>query len=248
MEDKKKFIPSYGRRGGRVIKKGKREALEEGLPRYQIKLEDYIAHHDDEDGRCCGRMEEHSHLIHPQNFFSEEKKEIWLEVGFGSGEHIIHRAKENPKIGLIGCEVYKHGVAECVKEIENNKLENVRIFTDDARILLDAIDTKSLDRVFVLFPDPWPKKRHHKRRIINHQMFDILFRIMKLGAVLHIATDHPEYARWIMVNAATQNNFELQINSKSDWETPPEGHIQTRYQQKNKAKSERPIFLNFKRK
>lgn len=219
-EERAKYIPSFGRRGGKSIKKNKREKFETLLPELEISV--------DELGNI-------------------PTQQTWLEIGFGGGEHLVHRAKTNPEINYIGSEVYKYGVAKLVNEIAESDIKNIRLFTDDARLMLDALPNNSIDGVYILFPDPWPKIRHHKRRIINNETLEILSRILKSGGKLNIATDHWEYAEWVFVQMNQRDDFKWLAERKSDWETPPEGHIQTRYQEKNKAQTNYPLFLNFER-
>ncbi len=218
IEERVKYIPSFGRRGGKSIKPNKRESFETLLPELEISVDEL-------------------------NDISEQ--ETWLEIGFGGGEHLAHRAKNNPEINYIGSEVYKYGVSKLVNQIDEENIKNIRLFTEDGRLMLDALQNSSIDGVYILFPDPWPKIRHHKRRIINNETLDILARILKKGAKLNIATDHYEYAEWIFVQMEQRDDFKWLAESKSGWETPPEGHIQTRYQEKNKAETAYPLFLNF---
>ncbi len=126
---------------------------------------------------------------------------VWLEVGFGAGEHLVWQAKQHPDVGLIGCEPYINGVAKCLAHIERNGVGNVRLFTDDARLVMAALPARSLSRAFVLFPDPWPKTRHHKRRFVQRETLDILAGLMKPGAELRLATDDPSYLPWMVEHA-----------------------------------------------
>ncbi len=169
-----------------------------------------------------------------------------LEIGFGSGEHLLHRAKQNPDALHIGCEVYVHGLLACLKELKKDPLANVRIFTEDGRLLLQNLPEGALSRVYILFPDPWPKNRHHKRRIINPETLALLHRAMHPGAELHLATDHPHYAAWMLAHLANHSGFEWLAECAEDWHNPPEGHCTTRYEQKRKAGSA-PGYFQFRR-
>jgi len=216
------YIPSFGRRGGRVIRKSRRCALEEVLPGISVQSSEFRV----------------------QEFKKENNyQEIWLEIGFGSGEHLAARAEVNPDIGFIGCEVYQHGVATLARQVQEKNLKNVRVFTEDARLLLETLPENSIDHIFILFPDPWPKKKHHKRRIINQAMLTELVRILRKGGALNLATDHMGYACWMLVHLNEHSGFEFTAENATDWQNPPEGHILTRYQQKQKAGTA-PVFLN----
>ena len=105
--------------------------------------------------------------LDPAQLFAEDMREIWLEIGFGSGEHLAQQAIENPSVGIIGCEPYINGVARLLADIDQHNLTNVKIYRDDARILLRALQDISIARTFILFPDPWPKMRHHKRAYVE---------------------------------------------------------------------------------
>ena len=124
--------------------------------------------------------------LDPAKFFSSSVNQIWLEIGFGSGEHLVTQAINNPSVGFIGCEPYINGVAQVLTSISKLGLSNVRIFRDDARVLLQALPDQSIARAFILFPDPWPKARHHKRRIVGPKTISALRRLMPAGAELRI--------------------------------------------------------------
>jgi tRNA (guanine-N7-)-methyltransferase len=123
-----------------------------------------------------------------------------LEIGFGGGEHLAARAEAAPLTGFIGCEPYVNGIVTLLTRIRDDCLDNIRIFPDDARTLLDALSPNSLLGAAILFPDPWPKARHHKRRLIQRPLLDALARALVSGAELRIATDDADYAAWIRVH------------------------------------------------
>lgn len=218
------YIPSFARRKGRAFRTQQRELLEHALPRYEIALPE-------------------SGQLNVASLFPENIREYWLEIGFGAGEHLLHRATHCPHAGLIGCEVYRHGIVSLLHQAEEGALQNIRLFTQDARLLLDALPDDSLDRLFLLFPDPWPKTRHHKRRIVNQAFLDTVRRVVKPGGTFHLATDHPGYAEWMLVHLFAHEGFEWQATCPADWQNPPEGHTLTRYQEKEKA-GHKPVFLN----
>ena len=170
---------------------------------------------------------------------------VWLEVGFGAGEHLVWQAKEHPAVVLIGCEPYINGVAKCLAHIEREGVENIRLFTDDARLVMKALPDQSLSRAFVLFPDPWPKSRHHKRRFVQRANLDVLARLMKPGAELRLATDDPSYLPWMIEHACTHPAFEWLAERPADWRGRPADWPPTRYETKRIAGV--PVFLRFRR-
>ena len=125
----------------------------------------------------------------PEQLFEE----LWLEVGFGAGEHLVWQAKAHPDVGLIGAEPYEMGVAKLLTKLEESPLNNVRLYEGDGREIIEALPDASLGRFFLLFPDPWPKTRHHKRRFLQMEMLDQLARVLKPGAELRFATDDKSY-------------------------------------------------------
>jgi tRNA (guanine-N7-)-methyltransferase len=170
---------------------------------------------------------------------------VWLEVGFGAGEHLVWQAAQNPGVGLIGCEPYLNGVAKCLAHIERAGLTNVRLFTDDARLLMAALPARSLSRVFVLFPDPWPKTRHHKRRFVQRDNLNRLAELMLPGAELRLATDDPSYLPWMVEHACSHPSFEWLAERPADWRGRPADWPATRYEQKMLAG--KPVFLRLRR-
>lgn len=171
---------------------------------------------------------------------------VWLEIGFGAGEHLVWQAREHPKVGLIGCEPYINGVAKCLAHIEREGVGNIRLFTDDAMLVMKALPNASLSRAFVLFPDPWPKSRHHKRRFVQRANLDVLARLLKPGAELRLATDDPSYLPWMIEHACTHAAFDWLAERPADWRGRPVDWPPTRYEQKMLA-GHQPAFLRFRR-
>ena len=169
----------------------------------------------------------------------------WLEVGFGAGEHLVWQAEQHPDVGLIGCEPYLNGVAKCLAHIERAGVTNIRLFTDDARLVMAALPDRSLGRVFVLFPDPWPKTRHHKRRLVQRDSLDRLAELMIPGAELRLATDDPSYLSWMVEQACTHSAFHWLALGPADWRQRPPDWPATRYEKKMLAG--KPTFLRFQR-
>lgn len=236
--EKPKF---YGRRQGRRIRKAKTTLLEAFLP--QIKLA--------ADNKC-----------HPEAFFDYPVKQLCLEIGFGNGEHLAGQALQHPDNGYIGAEVFKNGVANLlsiitgIKEGENlpEKIEllpqyknNIRVFDDDIRLLFSQLPDSCLDKVYVLFPDPWPKKRHQNRRMINPDNLKEIARLLKKGGILRVVTDHKVYKGWTLRQLTADSNFRWTANCGNDWKYEPSDWIETKYQRKAIREGRRPVFLDFER-
>lgn len=177
--------------------------------------------------------------------FNGAAERVLLEIGFGAGEHLAAIADENPDDGFIGCEPFINGVAQLLKEIEARDLQNIRIFNDDARNLMDRLPDKSIDEIFLLFPDPWPKKRHHKRRFICPENLTQIARILKLGGVFQVATDQEDYLNWILRHMLRDSRFQWSAESADDWRKPPYSAQTTRYAKKALRESRMPTYLQF---
>lgn len=170
-----------------------------------------------------------------------------LEIGFGSGEHLLAQATHNPDTLYIGCEPFINGVAKLLTGIDQHKLTNIRLFTDDARLLIEQLPDHCLDEIFVLFPDPWPKLRHHKRRLINEKTLEMLARVHKKGGRLLIATDHEDYSAWILERLLASPYYKWTAQEKADWANPPSDWTQTKYQRKTTAQGRAPVFMECSR-
>jgi tRNA (guanine-N7-)-methyltransferase len=168
---------------------------------------------------------------------------VWLEIGFGGGEHLAWQAAANPDVGIIGCEPFVNGVAKLLAEIEDRDLANVRIHDGDARDLLDLLAPASLDRVFLLYPDPWPKARHRKRRLITAGTVERLARVMTDGAELRIASDIPDYVRWTLVHILSDGRFDWTARRPDDWRHRPTDWPRTRYESKALHSGRVPAYL-----
>lgn len=168
---------------------------------------------------------------------------LWLEIGFGGGEHIAHQAALHPEVSIIGCDPYVNGFAELLKNIDKNNIGNIRIFTDDARLLVEKLPDACLARVYILYPDPWPKMRHNKRRLVSKHTLDMLSRVLKRDGLLRLATDHADYATWMLERLLAHKDFSWTAKNPEDWLTPWPEWISTRYEQK--ALAGRPTYLEF---
>lgn len=185
--------------------------------------------------------------VDPAALFSFPVAEVWLEIGFGAGDHLVWQALRNPKVGFLGCEPFVEGVANLLSQIEREGLGNIRVLADDARPLLDGLAPASLGRVFILFPDPWPKMRHHKRRIVSTETMDGLARVMRAGAELRLATDDPDYAAWMLARATEHPAFAWTARRAADWRERPTDWPETRYEAKARRQGRRSYYLRFVR-
>lgn len=185
--------------------------------------------------------------LDPMSLFPDAPAALRLEIGFGGGEHLAGQAAAHPGIGFLGVEPFLNGVAKLLGAVEDRGLRNVRVLRDDARLLLAALPDASLDRADVLFPDPWPKLRHHKRRIVNRATLAQLARILRPGGELRLATDDPDYARWMLAAALAEPRFAWTAAGAADWREPPSDWVPTRYEAKARRAGRRPVFLGLRR-
>jgi tRNA (guanine-N7-)-methyltransferase len=183
----------------------------------------------------------------PRLYFSANVVEVWLEIGFGAGEHLAWQADANPEMGLIGAEPYVAGMAKLLARIADKDHRNIRLYTEDAREVLAALPDASLARVFILFPDPWPKTRHHKRRFIQMTMLDELARVMKQGAELRFATDDAGYLVWTLQRLTAHPQFSWLAQSAEDWRVRPADWPETRYEAKALRSGRSCTYLRFVR-
>lgn len=218
----------YGRRRGRPLRDGQRQLTETLLPRLAIALP------------ACGPLD-------PRALFPFPTRAVWLEIGFGGGEHLAAQAAQHPEIGFIGCEVFENGVARLTAAVARQGIANIRIFAEDARLLLAALPPASIGRVFVLFPDPWPKLRHHKRRLVTPETLDRFGEIIEGDGELRLATDDPGYLGWMLDCATGHPDFRWCARRPSDWRSRPEDWPPTRYEEKALAAGRQPAFLRFVR-
>lgn len=173
-------------------------------------------------------------------------KPVWLEIGFGGGEHLVHQASNNPDIGIIGAEPYINGVAMLLGKIRQAAVENLAVHPGDARDLFDVLPEQSISRAFLLYPDPWPKKRHHRRRFVTPEHLEPLAQVMKPGAILRVATDIPDYVRQTL-EEVPKAGFDWLGERPSDWRDPWDDWISTRYEQKALREGRVPHYLTFQR-
>ena len=185
--------------------------------------------------------------LDPALLFEPGPRAVWLEIGFGGGEHLATLAALHPDVGFLGVEPFINGVAKLLRAVETQSLANVRVLRDDARLLLKALPDASVERAFVLFPDPWPKLRHQKRRIVNPETVADLARVVRPGGELRLATDDPGYARWMLAVMLGERRFAWQAERAADWQERPGDWPGTRYEAKALAAGRRPTYLRFAR-
>ena len=172
------------------------------------------------------------------------EKSVWLEIGFGGGEHLVHQAKLNPDIGFIGCEPYQNGVAKLMGKLSANPRKNIKVYDGDVRNMFDVLAKNSISKVFLLYPDPWPKKRHHRRRFVTQEFLAPLYETMKPGSILRIATDIEDYVRQAL-QEVPKAGFQWLAKDASDWRDPWQDWVSTRYEIKALKEERTPHYLTF---
>ncbi len=218
----------YGRRRGRRLSPRQRARKEALLPALAFSLPE------------AGPLD-------PKTLFATAPQRVALEIGFGGGEHLAALAEREREAGFIGCEVFEGGIVRLLGEIERKNLVNIRLFVEDARLLLQALAPSSLDRAFLLFPDPWPKRRHRKRRFLGPETLDLLAGALCEEAEFRIATDDPSYLRSILELLTGHPAFRWLASGPSDWRSRPPGWPPTRYEEKARVAGRTPFFLRFMR-
>jgi len=173
---------------------------------------------------------------------------IWLEIGFGAAEHLLWQAKQNPDVTIIGVEPFLNGVAKAVRGLDMDGLTNLRLHRGDARDLLALLPDASLDRIFILFPDPWHKTRHYKRRLINTALIEQLHRVIVPNGVFRFGSDIPHYVDWTLTRLHRHGGFDWQARSQIDWNVRPEDWPSTRYLEKALREGRSGHFFEFIRK
>lgn len=186
---------------------------------------------------------EQDHYFNPLDLMPKAK-EVWFEIGFGGGEHLVNQAKANPDVLIIGAEPYFDGVAKVLTALTENNIQNVRLINDDARKYLQKFTSGSLARLFIMFPDPWQKARHRKRRLINQEFCAEIVRLLKPSGKLRFATDWANYAETALMTLTANPDLVWQAQYSKDWLIDPKDHFPTRYQLK-KLGDCTPHFFDF---
>lgn len=184
-----------------------------------------------------------------EDLFGAAVSPVWFEIGFGSGEHLIGLMRQHPEVYMIGAEPFINGMANFLQALAESKLPetHIRVWMEDAILLAERLPDQSLERIYVLNPDPWPKKRHHKRRIINQENLTTFARILKPGGLLVMSTDVADLADWMVTEASRHPDFNWTAQRADDWRIMPADWIPTRYESKGKAKGRQQIYLMFNR-
>ncbi len=213
----------HGRRSGKPLAHYQRELVRTLLPRLAIDLSAPIAD--------------------PAGLFPGQLDKVWLEIGFGAGEHLLDQAARHSDVGLIGCEPFLNGLARALADLASGDLDNIRLHGGDALDLLDALPPASLDRVFLFYPDPWPKRRQRKRRFVSDTTLGVLARVMRSGAELRFATDIDDLCGWTLARLLRSRDFTWQARSAADWREPWPDWVSTRYERKARSEGRRPCYI-----
>ena len=221
----------YGRSKGKALKKSQKDRLTNQLG--------YVS-----PGPISWEENPERHPINLQKLFNH--RNVWLEIGFGSGEHLVYQAKRNPDIGFIGCDPYLNGVAVLLGKIEKEQLTNICIHAGDARHLLDVLPIQSVSKAFLLYPDPWPKKRHHRRRFVTPDYLNPLARVIKQKGIFRVATDVKDYVRQAL-EEVPKSGFDPVGELQENWHEKWPDWVSTRYEQKALCGGRIPYYLTFER-
>ena len=223
----------FGRRQGRSTSPLRIGILDDLLPKIELPEEKLL-------------LEQN---ISPEELFGRPYSKYWLEIGFGYGEHMATLLRNNPDTGYLGAEPFIGGMSAFLMNLQEDEAhDNVRALMDDGMIIARSIKPNSLDGIYVLNPDPWHKKRHHKRRIINQVNLDVFADILKPGAPLVLTTDVENLAEWMCTQASNHPAFKWTANSKDDFYTPPKDWITTRYEEKGAKGAKKMVYMFFERK
>ncbi|MBI1244684.1 MAG: tRNA (guanosine(46)-N7)-methyltransferase TrmB [Alphaproteobacteria bacterium] len=227
--DARRLLHSYGRRRGRRLKPNQKNLVTGALPRFAVSAP------------------EKGERLDVPGLFGFVPRALWFEVGFGGGEHLAHQAANNPDVALIGAEPFLNGVVSALQHIESRGLANVRLYQGDARDLLPSLADGALEKLFVLHPDPWPKLRHHKRRLIQQPFLDEAARLLGPGGELRLATDDEPYLVWMLERVPRHPAFEWTARTADDWRLYPPDAIETRYAAKARREGRKATILRFRR-
>lgn len=219
----------FGRRRGKSMKPRQSGLYQTQLPSLRIAIE---------DGACPSDL---------RDLFVIKPELVRMEIGFGGGEHLIHEAGRFPKTGFIGVEPFVNSMAKFLANAHEAGLQNIRVYDDDATQLLDWLPEASLDGIDLFYPDPWPKKKHWKRRFVNAINLDRFARVLKPGTLFRFASDIDTYVNWTLQHCHEHEAFEWQAKSLDDWRQPYEAWPGTRYEAKAFREGRTPAYLMFLR-
>lgn len=222
----------FGRRMARPLKGPRKDAIATLLPKLQIPEE---------------RLSETPNIA-VGDLFENSPTCLWLEIGFGNGEHVIGVMEQEPETHFIAVEPFTNGMATFLKNMPEKQHERVRVHMDDAMMLVRSLEDNILDGIYLLNPDPWPKTRHHKRRMIQQESLQQFHRVMKDDAKLIMSTDVDDLAEWMVTQTMMSDLFEWQAETASDWQTRPDNWVTTRYEEKGaNHTSKRMHYLMFEK-
>ncbi|PWB94414.1 tRNA (guanosine(46)-N7)-methyltransferase TrmB [Methylosinus sporium] len=217
----------YGRSKGKALRAGQARLLQELLPKLTLDLSQPCP---------CAKT-----------LFSTQVEDVFLEIGFGGGEHLIASAAARPDVGFIGCEPFVNGMAKLLARIDALGLANIRLHQGDAAEVVGWLPQASLGRTFLFYPDPWPKRRHRKRRFVSNETLAALAHVLRPGGELRFATDIDDYAGWTLARVRESTDFAWTAAAAADWLTPWRGWTQTKYEAKAMAAGRKPVYLTFER-
>lgn len=189
-----------------------------------------------------------SAISDPGSLFETQPAQVWLEIGFGGGEHLAAQASANPNIGFLGCEPFINGAAKLVTAIHEMPLRNVRVHVGDAGELIACLPAGSISRIYLLYPDPWPKRRQRKRRFISDEMLTRLARILAPKGEIRFATDIDDYAGWVLARILRSTEFCWSPVTAASWTLPWQGWAGTRYEAKAIREGRARAYFTFVRK
>ncbi len=218
----------FGRRKGQQLRPGQQNLYETLLPILRLDLENL----------CPTDLSE---------LFPDPVDHVRMEIGFGGGEHLAHQARANPHIGYIGIEPYINGMAKLLAVIDRQKLSNIRLYDDDATRVLDWLPEASVERVDLMYPDPWPKKRHWKRRFVSQKNLNRITRALNPGGSFRFASDIDSYVNWTLHHANRNPHLTWTANCAGDWFQPFDDWLETRYEAKAIREGRTPAYLTFDR-
>ena len=216
----------FGRRKGKKLRLGQADLFETLLPRLRVDLAGDLT---------------------PASLFAKPVDEVWLEIGFGGGEHLLQRAGENPNIGFIGCEPFVNGMAKMLAVIDREGRDNIRLYDADALELIKKLPDASFNRVYLLYPDPWPKRRQNKRRFVSDETLALIARILKPGGEFRFASDIDHYVGWTLERAGRSPHLRWTAERPDDWRLPWDGWQSTRYELKAQREGRKSAYLTFER-
>ena len=257
-EDREHELRSFGRRRGRKLSPRQSALMRDVLPRVAVNLTSPSPLQAElgsaKTWEWVGVRGQTPEIAVPSSGPSDhllprgEGVELWLEIGFGGGEHLLWQAKANPAVTIIGCEPFEDGVVKVLAKIADEKLDNICLHMGDARDVLRWLPDASIARAFILFPDPWPKTKHRKRRLVNPQTLDLLARVMKPGAELRFGTDIADYVRTGLLAITADSRFAWIAEGPKDWRIRPTDWPETRYEQKAQHEGRQRYYFRFRRK